>query len=251
MIHETLTKQEKTSKFWINKNVLITGGSTGLGKALAVYLSSLDANVVVFARKKEQLELLQAENNKIITFEADISNKSDIYKIAGQTIGELGQTIDVVINNASTLGINPLKSLLDTPCENFSETLETNLLGPFRLIKALLPGMLLNHKGLIVNITSDASISAYPDWGIYSISKAALDHMTAIWSKELPEITFVSIDPGDMYTNMQLEANPEADEHSLYNPSDVANELSKFLAILEKLNSKTRFNAQEWRSYIS
>lgn len=247
MIKESLTKDQKLNNFWSNKNVLITGGSAGLGKGLALSLAELNANVVVIARRKERLELLNYENDKIITFEADISSKEDIYKITGLAIGELGKTIDVVINNASTLGISPLRGLIDTPCENFSSVLETNLLGPFRLIKALLPGMLLNHKGMVVNITSDASISAYPNWGIYSISKAALDHMTTIWSKELPEITFYSIDPGDMYTDMQLEANPEADKSSLYDPFEVANDLAFFLSIVDKNLSGTRFSASDWR----
>lgn len=248
MINESITKEQALRNFWSNKTVLITGGSAGLGKGLALSLAELNAKVVVIARRKERLEKLKIDNDKILTIEADISNKEDIYKITGQAVGELGKTIDVIINNASTLGISPLRSLIDTPCENFSQTLETNLLGPFRLIKALLPGMLLNHKGLIVNITSDASISPYPDWGIYSVSKAALDHMTAIWSKELPEITFFSIDPGDMYTDMQLEANPRADRTSLYDSFEVAYNLTYFLSIVDKNLSGSRFSAEEWRN---
>lgn len=238
------------TKFWANKRVLITGGSKGLGKGLALQLANLGAKVAILARHTEALTEVKIQNSKIITIQADISNKNDIYKITGQVTGALGETIDVLINNASSLGISPLANLIDTPCENFILALETNVLGPFRLIKAILPAMLLNKSGLIVNITSDASISAYSTWGVYSSSKAALDHLTAIWSKELPNITFLAIDPGDMFTDLQLEANSEADESSLLNPNNVARELVHFLALYENNSNKTRFSASEWRDLI-
>jgi NAD(P)-dependent dehydrogenase (short-subunit alcohol dehydrogenase family) len=110
--------------------------------------------------------------------------------------------------------------------------------------------MILKHSGIIVNITSDASISVYENWGIYGVSKAALDHLTAIWSKELPDITFLAIDPGDMYTKMHLNANPNANKESLHNPYNVAKDLSIFLSKGDYNFKKTRFSAYEWRERL-
>ena len=237
------------SNYWKNKNILLTGGTAGLGKALVVTLVSLGAHVAVVARDINKIGQLKQEYNEVITIQADVSNKDDIYKISGQAIGALGQ-IDVLINNASTLGVVPLQLLADTPCENFSQTLETNVLGPFRLIKAILPSMLFGDKKMVINITSDASISTYPTWGIYSVSKAALDHLTEIWAKELPSITFLSIDPGDMYTQMQLDANPSADKNTLYDPELVAKEFLFFIAFSNGSYSKIRYSASEWREVL-
>ena len=249
-IHEKLKINNVISHYWPDKTVLITGGSAGLGRGLAKFLCSVGAQVAVVGRNQKRLEALKAENPSIITIQADVSNKEDIHRIVGEVVGQFGEPVDVVINNASTLGIVPLQNLIDTPCEKFLEALETNLLGPFRLIKAVLPAMLLQESGLIVNLSSDASVTAYPTWGIYSVSKAALDHLTAIWSKELPKIAFVSIDPGDMLTEMHLQADPEADKELLYNPDQVAQDISKFLAIGSNHFPKARFSASEWRKYL-
>ena len=248
--HEQLEIGDALHHYWSNKRILITGGSAGLGRGLAKFLCSVGAQVAVVGRNQKKLERLKTENSSIITIQADISIKEDIHRIVGEVVGQFGEPIDIVINNASTLGMVPLRNLLDTPCEKFSEALETNLLGPFRLIKAVLPAMLLRESGLIVNLSSDASVTAYPTWGIYSVSKAALDHLTAIWSKELPKIAFVSIDPGDMFTEMHLQADSEADKELLYDPDQVAQDISKFLALGSNKFPKTRFSASEWRKYL-
>lgn len=253
MENEQLQIDEVVHKYWSNKQVLITGGTAGLGLGLAKYLSTVGAKVAVIGRSLSRLESLKQDNNNIITVQGDMSKKEDIHRIFGEVVGQFGGTIDVLINNASSLGISPLQNLLDTPCENFSDVLETNLLGPFRLTKLVLPSMILNNSGLIINISSDASTNAYPTWGIYGVSKAALDHVTAIWSKELPDITFLAIDPGDMYTAMKLDADPDVDEYSLYEPDQVAKDMASFIALLndEHINlSKTRFTASEWREYL-
>lgn len=239
-----------TQTYWNNKHVLITGGTAGLGKGLAKILTKLGAKVAVVGRNKTRLTTIKTEIPSIIPIQGDISNKEDIHKIIGETIGSFGESIDVLINNASSLGLVPLQNLIDSPCEKFSEVLETNLLGPFRLIKAVLPGMILRESGLIVNITSDASINAYPTWGIYGVSKAALDHLTAIWSKELPKIAMISIDPGDMLTEMHLQADPDVDDYSLYDPDEVAQGLGKFIAIANNNFPKSRYSADEWREYL-
>ena len=232
--------------FWFNKKILITGGTAGLGRSLALKASVLGAKVAIVGRTKERLTQIQGISSDIITIQADVSNKDDIYNIVGQAFGQLN-SIDVLINNASYLGSTPLRTLLDTECEDLSDVLGTNLLGPFRLTKAILPSMILNNAGLIVNISSDAAINAYPYWGGYSLSKIALDHMSRIWQEELKntQIKFVSIDPGDMDTEMHHIADPDVDLAQLYIPDTVANELLQFLA--RNNFTQVRYNAKEWR----
>lgn len=208
-----------------NSNWLITGGTSGLGLALTEQLIEQGANVAVVARNAARLEAL-AKRLPIIAVNADISNKEDIYKISGQVLARFGH-VDVLVNNASELGPTPLRSLIDSDCETLEAVLQTNLIGPFRLTKAILPSMLLKGTGTIINISSDAAIGAYPNWGAYGTSKAALDHLSRIWGEELREqgIRFFAIDPGDMNTPMHAAAIPDADITKLKEPETAARQL--------------------------
>ena len=143
--------------------------------------------------------------------------------IVAEALSTLGG-VDVLVNNASELGRTPLRLLVDTESEDFELALQTNLLGPFRLTRAILPDMLLRRRGLVINISSDAAVSAYPTWGVYSASKAALRHLTRIFAEELREqgIRFVSADPGDMRTPMHFAAIPDADPDELLEPAESA-----------------------------
>jgi len=150
--------------------------------------------------------------------------------------------IDVLLLNASTLGPVPLRELVDTECEDFARVLEVNLLGPFRLAKAVLGSMLVRGGGLVVGISSDAGVNAYPGWGAYGVSKAALDHLLRSWAAELREsgIRFLSVDPGEMDTRMHAEAMPEADPAALARPADVARSIANLLESVNPPPSGTR-----------
>ena len=210
------------------KTVLITGGSRGLGRALALELTLQGAKVVAAARPSEALRSLAEKVEHALAF--DVGDKAAIYPFVAR-VAELVGPIDLLINNASTLGPIPLDSLLDTTCEDFEKVLMTNLIGPFRLTKALLGSMILRGPGTVLNISSDAAVSAYPNWGAYSVSKAASDHLTRIWAAELAEtrIRFLSLDPGEMDTAMHADAMPEADRTKLAIPAEVANRIIRIL----------------------
>src|SRR5262249_58542505 len=108
----------------------------------------------------------------------------------------------VLINNASSLGPVPLARLADTECEQLELALAVNLVGPFRLTKALFGALAASARegrgAVVINISSDAAINAYPGWGAYGASKSALHHLSAIWDQEAADdgITFLSLDPG-------------------------------------------------------
>jgi len=139
----------------------------------------------------------------------------------------------VLVNNASSLGPVPLALLADTECEELEAALAANLVGPFRLTKALLGSLAASARersravALVVNISSDAAVTPYAGWGAYGASKAALLHLSRIWSEELAEhgVHVVSFDPGDMDTPLHSLAVPDADPASLKRPADSAREL--------------------------
>lgn len=235
-----------------NKSVLITGGSRGLGKALAAKLAAGGAKVVLVARQQAELDEAVGEikRNGGVAFGivADVGNKESIYPIAGQA-AVLAGPIDILINNASTLGPVPLRLLADTDCEDFERALQVNTIGPFRLIKAVSGAMLLRQSGLVINISSDAAVEAYPGWGVYGASKAALDHLTRIVAAELvgSGVRFFSIDPGEMDTRMHAEAMPAADPKSLPEPSTVAEQIISMIQQSEQIESGARLSAPNWR----
>ena len=198
--------------------VLITGGTSGLGKALAEALALRGAQVVIVARHTAPEPM-----RGVHFIQADVSKKSDTYRISAEAIAHLGG-VDLLINNASALGATPLRLLMDTDCEDLQHVLETNLIGAFRLTKAILPGMVLRKSGTVLNISSDAAVNPYPRWGSYGASKAALAHLSRIWGEELKDqgVHFIAVDPGDMNTPMHAAAIPDADVSQLNDPRDVA-----------------------------
>jgi NAD(P)-dependent dehydrogenase (short-subunit alcohol dehydrogenase family) len=206
---------------------IVTGGSRGLGAALGVALTARGARVVLVARERgpldETVARIRAAGGEAHALAEDIGDKTAIHRIAGAAAALVGP-IDLLVHNASTLGPVPLRLLLDTDCEDLERTLAVNLVGPFRLTKAVAGPMVLRGRGTVVHVSSDAATSAYPRWGAYGVSKAALLHLNAIWAAELEGtgVRFLSVDPGEMNTRMHADAIPDADPATLADPADVA-----------------------------
>ena len=211
--------------------IAITGGTSGLGLALVQEFLARGARVAFVARRRERVERVAREHPGVHGIVGDVSAKDDIYPIAIQVTGELGG-LDILVNNASDLGPTPLTLLGDTPCEDLGRALATNVLGPFRLTKALLGALTASARegrgAVVLNISSDAAVNAYPRWGAYGASKAALHHLTRTWNEELAAegVHFLSLDPGDMDTPMHALAVPEADPATLKRPEVAAHELA-------------------------
>lgn len=210
--------------------VAITGGTSGLGLALVRELLSRGARVAFVARTRERVEQVVRENPGAHGIVGDVSAKNDIYPMAIQITGELGG-LDVLVNNASYLGPTPLPMLSDTECEDLERVYATNVIGPFRLTKALMGALAASARegrgAVVLNISSDAAINAYPGWGAYGSSKAALHHLSRIWNEEHANegVRFLSLDPGDMDTPMHAAAIPDADPATLKRPEESAREL--------------------------
>jgi NAD(P)-dependent dehydrogenase (short-subunit alcohol dehydrogenase family) len=230
---------------------LVTGASRGLGAALAVALASKGAKMVLTARTEGELQGvargIRAAGGVAHAVVADVADKDGVYRVAGTAAALVGP-IDLLVNNASELGKVPLLHLLDTECEDLSRVLEVNLVGPFRLSKAVLGSMVLRGRGMLVNITSDASVAAYPTWGAYGCSKAALDHLGRIWAAELEGtgVRVLTVDPGEMNTRMHADAIPDADPSTLSDPNAVAARIVTMIARGHTLASGARVEASRW-----
>jgi NAD(P)-dependent dehydrogenase (short-subunit alcohol dehydrogenase family) len=242
------------------KNILITGASQGLGRELAlVFAREGAAGLSLSARHDDAIRSVRDEVRKIapetnvLALEADVSKPKDIERLIATTLNAFGGRLDVLVNNASTIGPSPMPYLLDYPLEDFQNVLNTNLIGPFLLTKNLLPAMIENG-GSIINVTSDAGSTGYPGWGAYGISKFGVEGMSQTWASELKEtgVRVNWIDPGNMNTAMHRAAEPEEDPSEWSDPATVT-DVFIFLASDEsKKVTGRRLQAQEnWKAEVA
>jgi NAD(P)-dependent dehydrogenase (short-subunit alcohol dehydrogenase family) len=203
------------------KTYLITGASRGLGLEVARLLAQRGgANLVLVARGGTALRRVAEELSQhvpVLGVEGDVGQDAEL--IVERAVERFGP-IDVLLNNASTIGPSPMPPVAEYPWEALQDVLHTNVLAPLHLIQLTLPQLAPN--GLIVNITSDAAVQAYPGWGGYGLSKAALEHLSRTLAAEHPDLRVLVIDPGDMNTQMHQEAEPGVDLSGLPGPEKVA-----------------------------
>jgi NAD(P)-dependent dehydrogenase (short-subunit alcohol dehydrogenase family) len=235
------------------KYALITGASQGLGLQMAIaYAQEGAAGIAIVARGAELLEkaryLVQAASptTKVLEIVADVSQPQDIERIVATTVHEFQGHLDILVNNASTIGPSPMPFLLDYPLEDFRTVLNTNLIAPFLLIKKTLSA-LIDRGGSIINVTSDAGIVGYPGWGAYGISKFGLEGLSQTWAAELAEsnLRVNWVDPGNMNTAMHRAAEPDEDPTEWADPKTVT-EIFIYLASDESKDIRgQRFHAQD------
>lgn len=234
------------------KGVVVTGASRGLGAALLAELARRGARVVGVARGAvalgEAVARARAAGGAAHGLVADVADKQASWRIAGEAQALVGE-VEVLIHNASALGPTPLRLLADTECEDLEQVLATNLVGPFRLTKALVGPMVLRGRGTVLHVSSDAAVEAYPRWGAYGLSKAAQDHLGRVLAAELEGtgVRVVSVDPGEMDTQMHRDALPEADAAALLRPEQVARRVVRLLED-EGVRSGSRVAAAQWEA---
>ncbi len=193
-----------------NRTALITGASRGLGLALARQLAQRGWSLIIDARGAEALKTVHkelAQHTHVTAIAGDVADPAHrrALAVAARAVGGL----DAVVNNASILGPSPQPQLLDYPLEALEQVYRINVIAPLALLQAVRAELKPNAR--IINITSDAGVEAYPGWGGYGSSKAALEQLSAILAAENPNWRVYWVDPGDMRTQMHQEAFPDED----------------------------------------
>ncbi len=192
------------------QTALVTGASRGLGLALARSLAASGWSLLIDGRDPTRLHAAATELAGLTVVHAipgDITDARHRAQLAAAS-RELGG-LDLVIHNAGILGPSPLPPLAEAPVEALREVFETNVVAQLALTQAVLPH--LRPGAVIVAITSDAANEAYPGWGLYGASKAALEQLFAVFAEEHPELRVLRIDPGDLRTDMHQAAFPGDD----------------------------------------
>lgn len=196
---------------------LITGGSRGLGRALALELAARGWDVIITARTAADVDSVVAAGaphvRAIVGSVRDEEHRTRLAEVAGDSL-------DLLVNNASHLGPSPLAEVAELSPDELHAVYDTNVVSPLALVGLLMPA-LQRAEGTIVNVSSDAAVEAYESWGPYGSSKAALDHATAVLGKERPDIAAYAFDPGDMRTDMHQAAFPGEDISDRPTPESV------------------------------
>ncbi len=212
---------------------IVTGGSRGLGKELARELLARGLHVIIDGRSAGALEATRDELSalgSVVAIPGDVSDREHAHALvaAADSLGRL----DLLVNNASTLGEVPLPRVDRLSHETFTRLFDINVYAPIHLTQHALRLMRQSGEcGTIVNITSDAGVEAYPTWGGYGATKAALEHVSRVLAEELEgAIRVLVADPGDMNTQMHRDAIPDANPNDLRDPADSARALLQAIA---------------------
>ena len=224
---------------------LITGASQGLGLEIARLYAQRGIDLILTARRGERLDRAAAELSQqthVLALAGDVADTQHAQQLVSEGLRQFGR-IDVLINNASELGPSPMPTLAELPTEQLERIFRVNVAAPHQLIRLVLPSMLARRSGLIVNVTSDAGVQAYPTWGGYGASKAALEHLSRVLAAEIEGsgVRVYVVDPGDMDTEMHRAAEPGVDLSHLPTPDRVA---PTFVQLLDETAAFDRIEGQ-------
>jgi NAD(P)-dependent dehydrogenase (short-subunit alcohol dehydrogenase family) len=223
---------------------VITGGSRGLGRALSAALLGRGWSVVVDGRDPGALaeaeRSLGAPPGTLVALAGDVTDPTHRRALLGaaERLGGL----DLLVNNASTLGATPLPALAGYPLEELRRVHGVNVVAPLALVQEALPLLRRSRDPRIVNVTSDAAVEAYPGWGGYGSSKAALEQLSAVLAVEEPGVRVWALDPGDMRTQMHQDAFPGEDISDRPPPEEV---VPLIVALIEGSDPSARRRAAE------
>lgn len=195
---------------------IVTGGSKGLGRAIARALAARGWQLVIDGRDGRALQRAAAETGAI-ALAGDVTSPAHRAELVNKARSLTGQ-VDLLVNNASSLGQTPLPPLGQYDLGALREVLEANVVAPLALVQLALP-LLRACGGAVINVSSDAAVEAYAGWGGYGASKAALEQLSNVLAVEEPSVAVWWFDPGDMRTDMHQAAFPDEDISDRPEPS--------------------------------
>ncbi|MFJ8633128.1 SDR family NAD(P)-dependent oxidoreductase [Streptomyces sp. NPDC093568] len=220
---------------------IITGASKGLGRALAEALAARGWDLVLDARTarvlKETASEVQAYGTRVRAVPGDVTDAAHRSELVA-TAWRLGG-LDLLVSNASALGVEPLVRLDELPLEGLRRALEVNVVAALALVQEALPLLRASSAGTVITVSSDAAAEAYETWGGYGASKAALDHLAAVLGEEEAGLRVWAVDPGDMATDLYAAAVPDDDDPRPA-PASVA---PAFLRLLDERPASGRYGA--------
>jgi NAD(P)-dependent dehydrogenase (short-subunit alcohol dehydrogenase family) len=184
---------------------IVTGASRGLGFALTQALSNRGWQLVVDGRDADALRRAVSDLPGVVAVPGDVADPEHRTRL----LEAAGAELDLLVNNASSLGPTPLPALRDYPLDELRRLYEVNVLAPLALLQLALPR--LRAGASVLNVSSDAATEPYESWGGYGSSKAALAQLSAVVGAEPPGLRIYAVDPGDMRTQMQQDAFPDED----------------------------------------
>jgi NAD(P)-dependent dehydrogenase (short-subunit alcohol dehydrogenase family) len=211
---------------------VVTGASIGLGRALAASLAADGWDLVIDARRADLLDRAATDldrrgQGRLVAVAGDVTDASHRAALVDATTALGG--LDLLVNNASTLGPTPMPHLARYDLADLEQVYRTNVIAPLALVQLALPA-LEQRVGTVVSITSDAAVEGYEAWGGYGSSKAALDQLTNVLAAEHPRLHVYSFDPGDMRTEMHQAAFPGEDISDRPEPDSVVPALRRLIA---------------------
>ena len=225
---------------------IVTGASRGLGEAISTGLASTGWSLVIDGRNagslaatEDRLALIMAGDN-LRAVPGDIrdpDHRRDLVEAAAALGG-----LDLLINNAGTLGASPLPPVAGYPLDELRAALEVNVVAQLGLIQAALPLLLASPRPRLINVTSDAAVEPYEGWSGYGAGKAALEHLGAVLAVERPALTVWSVDPGDLRTAMHQAAFPGEDISDRPEPATV---VPAFLDLIVSDRPSGRYRAND------
>lgn len=226
------------------RTAIVTGGSSGLGRALVAGLTARAATVVTDARDPARLREAVAalpHPDRVVAVPGDVTDpahRADLVAAAQDAGG-----LDLLVHNAGDLGPSPLPALADLDEAALRAVLESNVVAPHALTRLALPLLRRSPAPVVVTVSSDAAVEAYPGWGGYGAAKAALDRLAAVLGEELPGVAVYAVDPGDMRTPMHQRAFPGEDISDRPEPESVVPAL---LRLLDLRPAPGRYRAAEF-----
>lgn len=229
---------------------IVTGSSQGIGKAIALAFAREGSQVVLVARTESQIlataQEIQQLGRRALPLKMDVSHPGEVREMVRKTLETFGR-IDTLINNAGVL--TPRVPLAEVSIPDWDLTMEVNLKGTFLCCREVLPTMIKQRMGSIINLSSGVVYRVATHWGPYAISKVAVEYLTKVLAEEVKayQVRVNAVNPGRAATRMRAMAYPEEDPTTLPRPEDITDVFVYLASSESRAVTGQSFDARDWK----